>query len=88
MFEGWVASGAAGTLTVLNPTGIVETVCARPNEANARRATVQRKGTIRRMVDVRSGADVMFFGAKEQGKLLLFMKISLFIDIGVATATV
>jgi hypothetical protein len=33
------------------------------------------------MVDVRSGADVMFFDAGEQGKLLFFMKISLFIDI-------
>ncbi len=35
------------------------------------------------MGNVRCGVDVMNFGDEEQEKLLLFMKISLFMDIGI-----
>jgi hypothetical protein len=35
--------------TVVKPTGSVATVCARPNDANASRKTVQMMGMIRRM---------------------------------------
>jgi hypothetical protein len=63
----------------------VATDWAKPNEAEATRIAVQMSGRIRRMWDIRSWVDGMNFLAEKQGKLLFFMKISLFmeVDIGI-----